>query len=88
MAKRHSQLGRAKSVAVRAGGRDFTLSPDERRIILFIMGGHTYTDMARRFSLAASTISRRTSRLLGKLGLANKLELVLFAMHSGIVRHP
>ena len=86
MAKRHAQLTVAKTFADPAEGRDFMLSPEERRIIKSIVAGYTYADIARQFSLGASTISRRTGRLLGKLGVANKLELVFFAINHGIVR--
>jgi DNA-binding NarL/FixJ family response regulator len=76
---------RAKGIAVKVDGKEFTLSAVELRVIALIVAGYTYEDMARQFSLNASTISRRTSRILAKLGVANKLELALFAIDHGIV---
>jgi len=70
---------------IRVDGREFALSDDERRLILLTVAGYTNQDVARQFSLNASTVSRRTARLLRKLSLANKLELVLFAFHYGII---
>jgi len=67
-----------------ANGEDFTLSTEERRIIALIVAGYTNKDMARQFSLSESTIHRRTVRIIGKLGVANKFELMLFAINHRI----
>lgn len=65
-------------------GEDFTLSPDERQIITFIVSGYSNKDMARHFALSESALYRRIVRIIGKLGVSNKLELVLFAINQGI----
>jgi len=65
-------------------GKKFTLSPRERRIIALIMAGYTNKDMARQFSLSTSTIYRRTAQIIRKLKVANKFELMLFAINLGI----
>lgn len=62
------------------GGEDFTLSAEERRLIALVVAGHTNREMARHFSLSESTIYRRTVRVIGKLGAANRFELVLAAI--------
>ena len=85
MAKTHLQPGMSNIIAIHANGKEFALSADERRIITFLAAGYTNVDIARQFSVDASTISRRTARILEKLGVANKLELILFAIHYGIV---
>lgn len=85
MSKTHERVAGGSDIVIRVDGREFALSDDERRLILLTVAGYTNQDMARKFSLNASTVSRRTARLLRKLSLANKLELVLFALHYGII---
>ena len=85
MGKTHVRRQEVRSVVIHAAGRDYTLSAEECRIILFVVAGYTNRDIARQFSLDTSTISRRAARLFAKLGVANKLELVLFVLHHGIM---
>jgi DNA-binding NarL/FixJ family response regulator len=85
MADMQAGTERVKGVAIRVDGKEFTLSALELRVIALVVAGYNYQDMARQFSLNASTISRRTSRILHKLGVANRLELVLFAIQHGLV---
>ena len=68
-----------------ARGKDFTLSPEERRIVGLILAGYTNKAIARQFSLGESTIYRRTAQIIRKLRVANKFELVLFAINHRIV---
>jgi len=56
------------------------LSPDESRIVELIAAGYTSAEIARQFALSERAINRRTVRILGKLGVCNTLELVLYAM--------
>ena len=68
-----------------SGDEDFTLSPEECRIVALIVAGYTQKELARHFSLSEAAIYRRTVRIIGKLGVCNKLELVLFALSHRIV---
>lgn len=85
MTKTHERVEGGSDMVIRVNGREFALSEEECRLILLTVAGDTNQDMARKFSLNASTVSRRTARLLRKLSLANKLELVFFALHYGII---
>ena len=67
-----------------ADGADFTLSAEERRMIAMVAAGCTNKEMARHFALSESTIYRRTVRIFGKVGAANKFELLLIATFSRI----
>jgi len=66
-------------------GADVALSTEERRLVELIVAGYTNEDMARHFSRSESTIHRRTARVLSKLDVTNKFELVLFAISRRIV---
>ena len=62
------------------------LSAEERRIIALIVRGLTNRAVARRLGLSESTIKRRIVRILGKLGVNDRVELVLYALSHGIVK--
>jgi DNA-binding NarL/FixJ family response regulator len=65
----------------RQGDREsFRLSQEEQRIVALILAGYSNKDMAHHFSLSQSTIHRRIVRILVKVGLRNKIELVFFMM--------
>jgi DNA-binding NarL/FixJ family response regulator len=53
--------------------------------VALIIAGYGDKDIARDVSLSASTIHRRIVRITAKLGVCNKLELVLFAIDHRLV---
>jgi len=75
---------RPKSVG-RAGGEEMVLSSEEFQIITLIISGYTNQEMAHYFCCREATIQRRTLRIIEKLGVANKLELVLYALSQRVV---
>ena len=83
--KKAKKLRRSAGHPVKLGTPFEPLSPKECRIVEMIASGYTIQDMAQLLSLSRSSICRRTARILGKLGVANKLELILFAMNHGIL---
>ena len=66
-------------------GKDFVLSLEECQIISLIVAGYTNQDIARHFSLSESTVRRRAARIIGKLGVSNRFELILFALSLGMI---
>ena len=73
-----------KSVC-QTGGETFVLSSEELQIITLIISGHTNHEVARHLCSSEATIYRRTQRLIEKLGVANRLELVLYALSQRVV---
>ena len=69
-----------------ASEEGFILSAQERRIIALIVRGFTNREVARTLGLSESTIKRRIVRMLGKLGVADRIELVLYAVSRGIIK--
>jgi DNA-binding NarL/FixJ family response regulator len=65
-------------------GEGFSLSPEERSLVALLVAGYTKREMARHLALSESTIYRHTVRVFGKLGAANRLELVLVAIFHRI----
>jgi two-component system response regulator NreC len=60
------------------------LSPREREVLDLIAQGYTNQQIADRFGLSVKTIETHRSRLVEKLGLRSRAELVRYAMDSGL----
>jgi len=70
---------------LQAHEKSLRLSPEERQLIALIVDGYTNRGAARYFSLCERTIYRRMVRIRSKLGVANRFELMLFAIEHGII---
>jgi DNA-binding CsgD family transcriptional regulator len=81
---RERQSGDGHNVTQAASG-ELALSSEELRIIDLIVRGFANTRVARDLSLSKPTVCRRIARLLRKLQVANRIELVLFATDRGIL---
>jgi len=57
----------------------FGLTPRELEIIEAVLEGCTNKDMAQKFSVSQHTIKHHLTNIFDKLGVSNRLELVLFA---------
>ena len=60
------------------------LSPREREVLELIAQGYTNQQIADRFGLSVKTIETHRSRLVEKLGLRSRAELVRYALDSGL----
>jgi two-component system, NarL family, response regulator NreC len=67
-----------------AGGLAGPLSPREREVLDLIAQGYTNQQIADRFGLSVKTIETHRSRLVEKLGLRSRAELVRYALDSGL----
>ena len=65
---------------------ELDLTEQEQRLICLVGLGHTNKEIAARMELAVKTIEAHRSRLMSKLGLKNRAELVRYAMRSGLLR--
>jgi two-component system response regulator NreC len=62
------------------------LSRREREVLAFIALGHSSSDIASRLSLSPKTVDTYRARLMDKLGLRRRPDLVRFALRTGIVK--
>jgi DNA-binding NarL/FixJ family response regulator len=62
-----------------------SLSAREREVLQLTVSGHASGDIAERLSLSRHTIDTYRSRLMKKLGVANRLALIQFAIDHALV---
>ena len=81
----HGTLPQQSKSVGRNGREGFVLSSEELQIITLIISGFTNHEMARRLCSTEAAIDRRTQRIIEKFGVANTLELVLYALSHRVV---
>ncbi|MGO1050910.1 LuxR C-terminal-related transcriptional regulator [Crossiella sp. CA198] len=65
-----------------------TLSPRETEVLRALADGRSNREIGAELYLAAATVKTHVSRILGKLGLANRMQAALLAHRLGLVRPP
>ena len=58
------------------------------RIVAAVVQGATNKDISRQFGLRESTVKNHLTHIFDKLGVANRLELALFAVHHHLFDPP
>ena len=61
-----------------------TLTRRERGIVAAIVQGASNKDISEQFGLRESTVKNHLTHIFDKLGVANRLELALFAVHHNL----
>ncbi len=79
-------LRRMKSSHTVSGApRNFGLSSREMEVIALIVAGYTNKDLARELGISENTAKHHLTNIFDKLGVSNRLELVLYAVDHGLV---
>jgi DNA-binding NarL/FixJ family response regulator len=68
-----------------AGSQKFCLTRREMEVIGLIVGGYTNKDIAQRFAISEHTVKHHLTNIFDKLGVSNRLELVLFSIDHHLV---
>jgi DNA-binding NarL/FixJ family response regulator len=68
--------------------KQFGLTPRELEIIGVILGGYSNNDIATRFAISEKTVKHHLTNIFDKLGVSNRLELALFALHHNLAEAP
>ena len=63
----------------------FGLTPRELEVVELIGAAYVNRDIADAFSITESTVKRHLTHIFDKLGVSNRVELVLFATHHRLV---
>lgn len=65
--------------------RTLNLTPRELEIVIAVASGFTNPDIAQKFSISEDTVKHHLTNIFDKLGVSNRLELALFAIHHRLV---
>jgi DNA-binding NarL/FixJ family response regulator len=68
----------------RQSRKQFGLTPRELEIISVILGGYSNSDIAAKISISEKTVKHHLTNIFDKLGVSNRLELALFALHHNL----
>jgi len=58
----------------------YGLTRRETEVIALILGGYTNQDIAKKFAISEHTVKHHLTNIFDKLGVSNRLELVLFSI--------
>jgi DNA-binding NarL/FixJ family response regulator len=67
-----------------SGGNRYGLTKREFEILAMIIAGNTNREIARRFTISEQTVKHHLTHIFDKVGVYNRLELALFAIHHGM----
>jgi len=59
----------------------FGLTPRELEVVSAVVAGYPNRDIAERFSISIKTVKHHLTNIFDKVGVSNRLELALFAVH-------
>jgi DNA-binding CsgD family transcriptional regulator len=68
----------------RAAAVTATLTPREVAVLTLVGAGQSNAEIGRSLHLAESSVKSHIGHLLGKLGLADRVHLVIFAYDNGL----
>ncbi|MER3406518.1 MAG: DNA-binding response regulator [Chloroflexota bacterium] len=88
LAHLHRHISRQGRAADRPGGAQLgtaELSPREREVLRLIASGYATGEIAARLSISPKTVETHRRRIMAKLRLSNRAEIVRYALQRGII---
>jgi len=64
--------------------KPFGLTPRELEVISTVVAGYSNKEIAQKFSLSEDTVKHHLTNIFNKLGVSNRLELAVAAIHHGL----
>ncbi len=65
--------------------RTYGLTKRELEVVSVVVAGYTNKEIARKLAISEDTVKHHVTNIFDKLGVYNRLELTLFAIHNGLV---
>src|SRR5271154_995169 len=84
---RQFQTGQESSSSGQAGGKGRERSPlssREREIVALVAQGYKNKEMAEKMFISEQTVKNHLHNIFDKLGVSDRLELALYAIHKGL----
>jgi two-component system, NarL family, nitrate/nitrite response regulator NarL len=82
---RHFSTGQESSGAGGGKGRERSpLSAREREIVALVAQGYKNKEMAEKMFISEQTVKNHLHNIFDKLGVSDRLELALYAIHKGL----
>jgi two-component system, NarL family, nitrate/nitrite response regulator NarL len=72
-------------VAEKTHKKTFGLTARELEIVETVVSGYVNKDIAEKFSISQHTVKHHLTNIFDKLGVSNRLELALFAVHHRLL---
>jgi two-component system, NarL family, nitrate/nitrite response regulator NarL len=66
--------------------QDYGLRARESQIVEALVAGFANKEIAQKFSISEQTVKHHLSNIFDKLGVSNRLELALFAVHHRLAK--
>ena len=66
--------------------KTFGLTRRELEIVAKIVSGYANREIARKLSISEDTVKHHITNIFDKVGVYNRLELALFAIHHGLIQ--
>ena len=80
-----SLVGTFRGQAAAPPPQQFGLTRRELEIVMTVATGSTNREIAQRFSLSEETVKHHLTKIFSKVGVANRVELALFAINEQLV---
>ena len=77
--------GMAPSHRAESAKQHLGVTPREVQIIALIVAGYTNKDLAQKLGISENTAKHHLTNIFNKLGVSNRLELVLYAIDHQLV---
>jgi DNA-binding CsgD family transcriptional regulator len=68
-----------------ARSEKFGLTRREKEVIALIGAGYTNKDIAEKYGISPHTVKHHLTNIFDKLGVSNRLELVLFSIDHQLI---